>query len=304
MSLSQTKAQDLQDTVAPDNSAEPLSQASPAPLLVQERQMEIPYTTETVELYASQRRKENIYFVVTFPTATTIRSITPRFKESPVKITQQLVSIYGSTEGFVISDDMSLPAGDYCIILVCSDKKDTKEILGIGLQITYGNISPFILSQVLFSLSRSLGFEPSHIMNYPSRTLNPPTPFYRKLRSEINKTQNAIGTVQEELKKYEQLISLVSQISVTIGELSTHIHEMGRSNALYQEQMKTTLAEIEAIKGKMEEMQQTLIASQSQEKGGETQTITVADLEKLITERKRFYEKLVEAEDYIESLNI
>jgi len=305
--------------------------------------------SSSVRIGILKREGANVYCAITFPTTTSIISIIPETNNESTKIVRQIASIYNSTEGFVFNEEFQFPPGDYCLALTCSNKDETKQITGLRLLIRHETISNFVLSQMFCGLSRSLGFEPSHIMNYPSKAVNPAVPFYRKMRSEMTSEfsklsgkitgtnlsevdqliQTQTKTIIDELKKYEKLVSLVAQInqiSTMMGEVSTHIREMGRNEALVQEQTKAiqegviSLNEavkdihknasenssmdknIRSLQEQLAQVRESFENRQSQEKGSDAQTITVADLEKLVAERKLFYERLVEAEDFIDEM--
>lgn len=339
-------------------------------------------TSEVIRLGIFQRKDENLYVIVTFPTVTTIISMTPESSDKSLSLIQQTASIYGSTNGFVFNNQTQFPPGDYCLAFTFSNKNEVRAISGIYLTIKYEFVTNFMLSQMMFGMYRSLGFDPSHVMKYPSKTAEAPIPFYRKTRSEIeklgetlsNKTieipnidqliQTQTKSILSELKKYDQLINLsshISQISTMMGELSTYIREIGKNNTLFLEQINTikeignnntlfidqvnTIQEIsknneslqeqtksmqdklsllgEKIENiqvgiskyetpneikiqdlidRMSKIQESLDQVKNQEKGSDIQTVSIADIDKLMKEKDHLYKQLVKAEDYIEEL--
>lgn len=297
-------------------------------------------SNETIRLGFFQRKDEHTYATITFPSITSIVSVVPETVNTTVTIIQQTASIYGSVDGFIFNNSTQFLPGDYCLAFTFASKSEAKNVTGIFITIKCEPITNFVLSQMIFGMYRVLGFDPSHVMRYPAKTLNAPIPFYRKTRSEIealseklvtpnidisgieSMIQSHIQPILTELKKYEQLMNLatqISQISTTIGEVSTYVRELSRNNGTSQEQTKNISETLQALTEKINNLQQKLSENvnvetiekhlseiqesfRSSEKGGDIQTISVAELDKLIKERDDFYDQLVKAEDYIEEM--
>lgn len=145
-------------------------------------------TSETLELNIFQRTTDNVICVlVSFPTHASIRSIyglSVEYNTVPVKY--QIASAYGSQSGTYFNMTTQFLPGDYCFGLAFESKEQADSVILIKADVCMEPIGNLMMSQIIFGLYRNLGFEPSHVLNYPIKTAKAGIPFYRKTRNEIN----------------------------------------------------------------------------------------------------------------------
>jgi gas vesicle protein len=271
---------------------------------------------ETIDIPIFQKEGNTIFILLTFPTQTIIRNIkgiTNDFSDSLIEY--QVYSPYGITSGNPFNSQTKFLPGDYCIGLAFRNNEEADKITSVKLHINSEPVSNLMLSQIIFGLYRSLGFEPSHVLKYSTKSINSGTPFYRKTRGEINKIVETINKVSDKItsqndnidshiRKLDQtVIDLSSKISDPLADIQSKLKEV--TNKLSDESI---LKQVEDIQSQISQLQEQIdIALEKDtddiEKGSpEVQSITVSDFEKLINERDSFYNKLVEAEEHIDYL--
>lgn len=150
-------------------------------------------STEQVEIGIFQRDGPTIFALLTVAVSTRICSIQCKTHQQGLLIAQEeVISVYGDQQGNPIGEGIDLPAGDYCLGLSFNSKEEADSVLSIGFEAQSYPVSNFYLSQIMFGMYRSMGFEPSHVLKYPNRSIAVATPFYRKTRADIEKARDQI----------------------------------------------------------------------------------------------------------------
>lgn len=248
--------------------------------------------SEILTLPILQKNNDVICVLVTFPTVTSIISCVGIEENGVVHTTKnQAASAHGDANGYNFDINKRFIPGDYCLALTFETKEETEKICMITLTVNIGTISNLMISQLLFSLYRNLGFDPSHVLKYPIKSSTQTVPFYRKTRSEImTKIDTVSKVVGENLEKVSRdIVNKIDGISQTSSaDIIKKIESKFLSNDKNFQLIKELINKFDNS--------QTF----DEEKG--QQAITITDLGKLLEERESYLNKLSEAEDYIEDL--
>lgn len=199
---------------------------------------------EIINISILQREGKTVFVLLTFPTQATIKSITGITNDSSNSLIEyQVASPYGLTSGAPFNSQTKFLPGDYCIGLVFSAIEEANKIVSIKFNISLEPISNLMLSQIVFGLYRSLGFEPSHVLKYPVQSVNSGAPFYRKTRGEIGKAVDTITQLSNKIieqngqlstkmdnfphNKVSEIASIVSNTAVLVNSLDSQITNIG-----------------------------------------------------------------------------
>ena len=348
------------------------------------------YHYETLYLPVYQRQDRTIYVLITFPTITTINDIKGQTLDgSDTLIEYKMVSLYGSTTGTAFNEQYKFVPGDYYLGLWFRNADEANRIVSIQIGVQMDSISNLMIVQILSGLYRSLGYEPSHVLKYPSRSAITGSPIHHKIRADLSKASTdlstKIATLGEQMLKtnWEELSTKITNLSEQMSELGDQEQISERFDALSDQMTKmveqpdvlsSKVAAIseqiskikpEAIIGrigdlgeqiskigpdekimehisqlknvglkglsdenikinreledinrkinslivfmneflqKITEMANSKGESLEGEKGGDDSTISVVEFQNLIKEKETYFNKLIEAEDYIEYL--
>jgi regulator of replication initiation timing len=246
--------------------------------------------TETIRSHIFQKNDNSVFILLTIPVTTTVLSVVGEVEDG-VDVAPQfkIADAYGVTKGFSFDQTTSFKPGDYCMGLVFSSEKEAQSITTIKLQLQYQQISNLMLSQMIFGLYRSLGFDPSHVMKYPVQSVNRSVPFYRKTRDEINELRKTTESLCKESNNLKEVLpGMISEnLQKTLDQ--TNIHQK-------LDDLKSQIAEVTS-----REKHMMSADSYEKEKGATAEkTISVDEYLKIQEERDLYYDKLHEAEDYIE----
>lgn len=230
---------------------------------------------EVVDLPIFQSKDSSVFVLLTLPSSTLITAVAGITKTGRNLLPHyKVASPQGDANGFNFDERTRFIPGDYCLGISFRSSEEAQSVSTVRIGMQAEPISNFMLSQMIFGLYRALGLEPSHVMKYPAKSMNPNQPFYRKIRSEISKSN-------ERLAALEQLIRTPADDRLT--ELNQQLERIG-SKVITVDQM--------------EDQMNRLIDSR-QEKGG-SETISLETIEQLILEKEALFNKLREAEDFIE----
>jgi chromosome segregation ATPase len=173
--------------------------------------------TEMIDVPIIQKDNQTIFVLLTFPTQTIIKSINGITSDgSNTQIEHQVASPYGVTVGSKFNNQTKFPPGDYCLGLVFRSNEEAAKVISIRISIILEPVSNLMLSQMIFGLYRSLGFEPSHVLKYPTQSHNAGTPFYRKTRVEVGKVMETITQLSNRIGEHS------TQVCTKISELPVH----------------------------------------------------------------------------------
>ena len=239
-----------------------------------------------------KREDNTVYILMTFPTTTNIINVIPESLIENLTITSKFATVFGTDKWFLF-EGLTFPPGDYWMKITCPSKTDSKAIIGIKLDILHEPITNFMLSQMIFGFYRSLGLEPSHILKYPYRTVDPPKSFVEKMSSEKSKQvdlQEIINAHTKNLTNFKDMVNSLQQTFSNINEISSHEQI---------ESVKTSLVE---LRSSINDLQVKSSDTDETEKGSDVKVVSLEEFEKLQEECKCYHNKLVEAEDFIESL--
>ena len=165
-------------------------------------------TTETFDVPVFQKKDNSIFVVITFPTAVTINScLGVTFDGKAVSCIGCVASPHGQSTGYPFDSQTRFAPGDYSLGFIYSNPEDVEKISYIRTIVNAEVVSNFVLCQAIFGLYRALGFEPSHVMKYPVRSVSAGTPFYRKIE-KILKEELKSTTFNQEKGGSDHLISL------------------------------------------------------------------------------------------------
>ena len=180
--------------------------------------MMLGHKIEVIRPNIIQRAENSLFTVITLPTVTSIPQILGETHTGVTTPQYRVASANGESTGFNFDESSRLPPGYYCLGLIFKSKEEVDAIVSLKLTLHIEPISNFTISQILFELYRSLGFEPSHLLGFPVRPSVPLTPFYRKTRSELGKLEERlvekltqvkpstqVGPSDEIIKKLDQL---------------------------------------------------------------------------------------------------
>ena len=257
-------------------------------------------SSENLRLPIIQKRDQLVSSTLTIPSITIITSaVGESANGSLISIQHRIYSIYGGTNGFAFDEIMSFHPGDYTLGFIFESKEIADSITGIRLTMAMEYVSNMMLSQMIFGLYRTLGYEPSRSMKYPMVSTVEDVPFYQKTRGEMKRMS-------------EKISELSSKLEGITGKLTELLQGILASPAISQEllELKKTIKDIKFIPEPtitLDQIREVVSANHHQydheEKGLTEQMIRLEDIEKVISERKIYYDKLAEAEDYIEYLS-
>lgn len=181
--------------------------------------------SEIIDVPVFQKDGKTIIILLTLPTQAIIRTITGVTNDSSdTRIEYQVASNYGSKVGSPFTNQTKFLPGDYSLGLVFRSLDEANKVVSIKINIILEPISALMLSQIIFGLYRSLGFEPSHVLKYPVKSEEAGIPFYRKTRGEIGKVVESVAHLSS--KVTEQ----TSQLAAKIDGLP--IHKLGEITSI------------------------------------------------------------------------
>lgn len=255
---------------------------------------------DTIRTDIFQKNGNSVFILLTLPVTTTITSIYGEIDETPDVVPQErIANAYGVTEGFNFDQNTLFEPGDYCMGVVFSSEEEAHSIEAIRLELRHEKISNLMISHMIFGLCRELGFDPSHVMKYPVKSVVRAVPFYKKTNSDIAKLKKELPEIIS-----ENMLLMKSAFSESMdSKLQEHLSELRSgqdqtTSEIYQklEDLKTQIAEVTS-----REKHVVSTPSYEQEKGMMSQnTVSLEDYLKIKKERDLYYERLQETEDYIE----
>lgn len=253
-------------------------------------------SSETIRLPIIQKRDQLVSSTLTIPSITIITSaIGESSNGSYVPIQHRIFSVYGGTNGFPFDETTSFHPGDYTLGFIFESKEIADTIIGIRITMTMEHVSNMMLTQMIFGLYRSLGYEPSRSMKYPMVSTVEDVPFHQKTRLEMKKMTERVSELSVKLEG----------ISTKLSELLDKILANPPITQEFQE-LKKSIKDIKIVPEPtitLDQIREVVSANHHhEEKGSTEQVVKLQDIEKIISERKMYYDKLAEAEDYIEYL--
>lgn len=213
---------------------------------------------ETINLGVKSRDSEFTYFNLILPSYTQIYEIVGILDDYTEKVVKDpIFTITGCDEIVRLNDDMGIYPGDYTI-KIASNKEN---IVGLRLKIIYEQISNFMISQIIFNLYQSLGFEPSQIMKFNYQTKNRSVPFYRKLINESNRNKeqymNKIDELEKNIKEIltkknteENVYKSILEIKDVLPEIKLKLEKLENLDAV-----KSKVESLDDIKLKLEKLE-------------------------------------------------
>ena len=185
---------------------------------------------EFLKLSIIQKSERTVFAIVTFPTITMIKSVFGETSDSTIAyIEHNVASAYGMTDGHNFDESTKFLPGDYCLGIIFRTKEEADKVIGIKIQVNAEPISNLMLAQMIFGLYRCLGFEPSHTLKYPVKSVNPGTPFYRKTRSEINEMRESL---EKSFQKYntekggQENYIAINELEKILEERNTYLQKL------------------------------------------------------------------------------
>lgn len=241
--------------------------------------------TEVIDIPIFQKDDKTVFVLLTFPTQAIIRSINGITNDSSdTYIEYQVASAYGLTSGSQFNSQTKFLPGDYCFGLVFRSNEEANKVISVKLNIVIEPISNLLLSQMIFGLYRSLGFEPSHVLKFPIKSVNPGIPFYRKTRGEINKVVESIAQISAKLNeqsgqicgKIDRLpIHKISEITSVASNNASLLNSIGLNIADVKSQLGQTNTKLESLNhGTSELAKLSSLGGQLSELGSRVNRIT------------------------------
>jgi hypothetical protein len=250
---------------------------------------------DTIRANVFQKNANSVFIVLTIPIESKIIRLTGECEDhSEIVPKYQVADAYGESQGFPFDKTTKMQPGDYCMGLIFENEKDAELIHAVKLEMQYCQISNLMLSQMIFGLYRGLGFDPSHVMNYPIQSVNQSVPFYRKTRTELEKLRSNYDQMRNELSDFR------SNQEKIVDEMKTQINADD-----FQETLCQKLDELKSQITNMTQREKHVVSSDhlKREKGiiG-TKSIPIEEYLKIKEERDLYHNKLHEAENYIEDV--
>jgi len=226
---------------------------------------ETSYEVDTIRLNVFQKNQESVFLVLTIPTETRITSLFGESEDGSHIIPKyQVADAYGKSQGFAFDSKVMLKPGDYCMGLIFSSEEEANSVVSVSLEMKYQKISNLMISQMIFGLYQKLGFDPSHVLNYPVRSVSRSVPFYRKQHSDLDSVSRKMSEFKE-------------SINVKLDELKEQL--------LSREKHVLSSDQYDAEKSVLNKHSSPNL-----------------EYTKIKEERDRYYAKLQEAENYIEDI--
>lgn len=231
-------------------------------------------------------------FHLVFPSPTRISSAVN------YKILSMKYSISGTKDFNKFDHDVLFPIGDYNFLFALEMKEDAaikKESLYIIVE--HEEISNFTMYQALAGLYNCVGYEISHILNFPMKTVDSTVvPIYKKVRIDINNLSKHL--IEELLKTSEMHVESILLNIKEIAEKKEPGIDVLKINQVMDslEQMKEVSASIKRISTHMEELRRLMKEMESGKR-----SVSLDEIEKMVEDKNMYYSKLIEAENYIEA---
>ena len=261
---------------------------------------------EMIRLPIVQKNDRSVYTTFTFPVNATITSVIGEMMDGNTAVPQYKISSpYGATQATEFNERTMLIAGDYSLGFIFESKEQADSVNIIRLTLMMEPISNLAISQMLFTLYKSLGYEPSHLMQYPIQSTTKSVPFYRKTRIEL---EQVTGKLTEVCTKLDQISTKMTELTQGViglnsasqlAELSSKLSEI--SVALKESEKHLTTSIKEFKPEPTITVDQIRSALTNEEKGSNETVVKLSDIEKLMIDRTALYEKLKEAEDFIDN---
>ena len=219
---------------------------------------------EIIDVPILQKQDNNVFISITFPTSSVIKNVKCVTNDTSESVIQyQVASPYGITSGSPFNEQTKFLSGDYCIGIALKTIDEANKILSVKLHLILEPISNLMVSQMIFGLYRSLGFEPSHILKFPVKSVSASAPFYRKTRGEINGLSSLINSLDHKLSEViNKSITPVDTFSLglQLNEISSKLDVQSRK--LHDEphtihpksNNKSIESKLETLESKLNEM--------------------------------------------------
>ena len=211
---------------------------------------------ETIDVPILQRQDNTIFILITFPTYSIIKNINCITNDLSESIIQcKVYSPYGITSGSVFDYQTKFLPGDYCIGLAFNTLDEANKVTSVKLHLILEQISNLMVAQMIFGLYHSLGFEPSHVLKYPVKSVSSGTPFYRKTRGEINQVSSLISALDH---KFNDVINK-SVTSIDTFSLGLQLNEISNKlNEPHHVSYKSSDKSSSELNSKLDEMNSKL----------------------------------------------
>uniref|UniRef100_A0A6C0IWG9 Uncharacterized protein n=1 Tax=viral metagenome TaxID=1070528 RepID=A0A6C0IWG9_9ZZZZ len=309
----------------------PNSQSSPGSPDLGPTHIEIgrPVCSDLMDVPVYQLNDKTVFVLITFPTTSLVtavvgltanrQSLSPQYK---------VASPYGDQNGFNFDQTTRFVPGDYCFALVFKSAEEAQSISLVRVLLQAEPISNLMVSQMIFGLYRALGFEPSHVMKYPTRSVSSGSPFYRKIRNETAKLSERLSTLEtavrspptdvsslcERIEALEAAVKTpptveIPDFSAIEKQLSEISQQLGRLESLLGDIRGQPIVTVEQIEDKLKDLKKSasLVSAyvqrvEAHQEKGSSESIPFEMFEQLILEKEMYLNKLKEAEDYIDYL--
>lgn len=186
------------------------------------------WVNETMILPVIQKTEKTVFARCISPTRCKIVKIYPDCTN--YNMNQTALSRYGDTKTYSISPGSILDSGDYCILVVFDSSEVVNSIKFINIELQVEPVTNHQLAQMLMTFQLSLGFEPSHLMNYKVQSNLKSNPFYRRTRAEVTKVLDALKNMSEKSEVTVDLTNVNSKLDTLISTSSKYTEMVSESN--------------------------------------------------------------------------
>jgi hypothetical protein len=247
----------------------PNSQSSPgSPYIGIER----PVCSDLMDVPVYQLNDKTVFVLITFPTTSLVTAVVGLTTDSQNLSPQyKVASPYGDQNGFNFDQTTRFVPGDYCFALVFKSAEEAQSISLVRVLLQAEPISNLMVSQMIFGLYRALGFEPSHVMKYPTRSVSSGSPFYRKIRNETAKLSERLSTLEtairspptdvsslgERIEALETAVKTPPDFSAIETQLSEVSQQLGRLESLLGDIRGQPIVTVEQIEDKLKDLKKS-----------------------------------------------
>lgn len=233
---------------------------------------------DTIRTEIFQKKGNSVFILLTIPVTATVNSI---YGEVDAKTTvipkEKIANAYGVSDGFNFNQNTPFKPGDYCMGLVFASEEEAQSVESVKLELRHEPITNLMISHMIFGLCKELGFDPSHVMKYPVKSVVRAVPFYKKTHGDITKLKEDLDEIIS-----EKLHLLENASTIQTQEIQNKLEDLKRQiSEVSSPQINT--ASIEKEKGVLPE-----------------NSVSFEDYIRIKKERDLYYGRLQEAEDYIE----
>lgn len=265
----------------------PIAAATPSGIHLAHEQLRLPII---------QKRDQLVSTTLTLPSMSMIVAVMGESSQGAfVPVQHSIYSTYGGTNGFPFNDKTTFHSGDYTLGFIFETKEVADSIVGIRATLAIEPVSNLMVSQMIFGLYRNLGYEPSRTMRYPVVSTVEDSSFHSKIRTEVKKLSDRLNEISTKFDNMNSRFGELLQGLIPIMELKKSQESLLERIQEFKVTSEPTIT--------LDQIREVVSATHhNDEKGSTENIIRVEEIEKIISEKQKYYDKLAEAEDYIEYL--